>query len=148
MNQIISYLTFNGNCREAMSFYQSCLGGALSFQTVGDNPRSEKLPQVMKEYIVHATLRKEHMLLMGTDMIAEKLSRGNSVSILLECSSHEELRRYYENLATSGETTQPVTKTYWGALFGGLTDKYGIQWLLHYKNRRTPEITTDKHHEL
>jgi PhnB protein len=40
MTQINSYLTFNGNCQEAMIFYQKCLGGELTFQTVGESPLS------------------------------------------------------------------------------------------------------------
>ena len=43
--QIHSYLTFNGNCREAMSFYQDCLGGDLVLQTIGDSPLSKKMPK-------------------------------------------------------------------------------------------------------
>ncbi len=34
MTQIHSYLTFSGNCREAMTFYRECLGGILMLQTV------------------------------------------------------------------------------------------------------------------
>ena len=46
---IHSYLTFSGNCREAMTFYQECFGGTLTFQTVGDSPMSGKLPKKMKK---------------------------------------------------------------------------------------------------
>ena len=45
--QIQSYLTFNGNCREAMNFYKQCLGGELWFQTVGESPLSEHMPPQM-----------------------------------------------------------------------------------------------------
>lgn len=143
MNKIITFLTFNGNCREAMSFYRDCLGGDLVLQSVGDSPQSAGLPKAMKDYIVHASLRKGNMLLMGTDMIDENLSRGNSVSILLECNSDSELRLYYKKLVASGVPTQPVAKNYWGALGGGLTDKFGIQWLLHYKKQAMPRITSE-----
>ncbi len=58
MTQINSYLTFNGNCREAMNFYKSCLGGELHFQTIGDSPLSEGMPAAMKACILKATLKK------------------------------------------------------------------------------------------
>ena len=72
MTQINSYLTFNGNCREAMTFYKECLGGELSFQTIGESPLSEKMSAEMKRYIVHATLKNDKLELMGSDMVCEK----------------------------------------------------------------------------
>ena len=42
--QINSYLTFSGNCREAMNFYVTCLGGELVFQTIGESPLANKMP--------------------------------------------------------------------------------------------------------
>ena len=48
MTQINSYLTFSGNCREAMTFYRECLGGELYFQTIGESPLSEKMPEQMR----------------------------------------------------------------------------------------------------
>jgi PhnB protein len=61
---INTYLTFSGNCREAMTFYQKCLGGELSFQTIGEPPLSEKLPKKMKDFILNFTFSNGSLLLM------------------------------------------------------------------------------------
>jgi PhnB protein len=136
MNQIHSYLTFNGNCREAMTFYQECLGGDLAFQTVGDSPLSEKMPKQMKDCILHATLTKESMVLLGSDMVSNTgLVIGNAVSLSLTCSSEEEIKKMYAQLSADGKTDHPLEDTFWGALFGGLTDKYGNHWLLNYSKK-------------
>lgn len=132
MGQLITYLTFNGNCREAMEFYQECVGGELRFQTLGESPKTEKLPKHMKEYIVQASLKKDKLVLMGTDMANEELLRGNSISILLNCEDKERIKAYYQNLEVGGKPTHPLQETHWGNLFGGLTDKYGNHWLLNY----------------
>lgn len=130
------YLTFNGNCREAMQFYQECIGGKLEWQTIGDSPLSEQLPASMKKKILHASLRREGLLLMGTDMGAENGRRpGNTVSLMLDCSSEKEARDCYERLAKEGEPTHPLHITFWGSLLGDLTDRYGNQWLLHFDGR-------------
>ena len=71
MTQINSYLTFNGNCREAMNFYKECLGGELVLQTIGDSPLSEKMPAKMKDSILHSTLTKDNLVLLGSDMVDE-----------------------------------------------------------------------------
>lgn len=129
-----AYLTFSGNCREAMVFYQTCLGGKLSFQTIGDSPLSAEMPVRMKNCILHATLCQGSLLLTGSDMVSENgLQKGNTISLTLNCSSEEEIRECYQKLSHDGDPTHPLEETYWGALFGGLTDKYGNNWLLNYK---------------
>ncbi|HEY0771498.1 MAG TPA: VOC family protein [Sphingobacteriaceae bacterium] len=130
---INSYLTFNGNCREAMEFYQKCLGGNLVFQTVGESPMSEKIPATMKDYILHATLTNGSLILMGSDMGGDqRLIKGTSVSLMLNCSSAAEINNCYEALSMGGQRNNSVEDTFWGALFGDLTDKYGNHWLLHF----------------
>lgn len=133
MNQIITYLTFNGNCREAMEFYQECLGGELKLQTLEDTPRANMFPDQFKGFVVQAALEKEGMLLMGTDMVDRELVRGNSISILLGASSEEQLQEYYQKLKRESVSAYPLDKTHWGNLFGSLVDKYGNEWLFHCK---------------
>jgi PhnB protein len=134
MTQINSYLTFNGNCREAMAFYKECLGGELMLQTIGESPMADKMPEQMKESILHSTLSKGDLVIMASDMVSDKgLIKGNSVSLMLNCGSEKEIRNYYEKLSAGGEATHPLENTFWGALFGGLTDKYGNHWLLHFQ---------------
>jgi len=131
--QINSYLTFNGNCKEAMTFYKECLGGELSFQTVGESPLSDKMPRKMKNCILHSTLTKGALVLMGSDMVSEKgLIKGNSVSLSLHCSSEEEIKNCYANLSAGGTTNHPLEDSFWGALFGNLTDKFGNHWILSF----------------
>lgn len=133
MTTINSYLTFNGNCREAMQFYQKCLGGDLSFQTIGESPLCDKMLAKMKKCIVHSTLSSDNIVLMGSDMVNEnELVRGNAVSLLLNCSSKKEVKNYYKKFSQGGEQTHPIQDTFWGAVFGGLTDKYGNHWLFSY----------------
>jgi PhnB protein len=131
--QINVYLNFNGNCREAMTFYQKCLGGKLYFQTVGASPLSEKMPGKMKDCILHATLTNGSLLLMGSDMVSENgLIRGNATSLSLSCGTEKEIRTCYKKLSAGGQATHPLEDSFWGALFGGLTDKYGNHWLLNF----------------
>lgn len=139
MTIIQSYLTFSGNCREAMAFYQQCLGGELNLQTIGESPMAEKMPQQMKDSILHATLTKDHLVIMGSDMVGDDgLIKGNAVSLMLNCSSEDEVRNCYTRLAEGGKATHPIEVSFWGALFGDLTDKYGNHWLLHYDKKTSP----------
>ena len=133
MTKINSYLTFNGNCREAMTYYKECLGGELILQTVGESPIAEQMPAQMKERILHSMLTSESIVIMGSDMAPETgLIKGNAVSLMLHFSNEEETRRMYTNLSKGGNATHPLEVTFWGALFGNLTDKFGNQWMLNF----------------
>ncbi|HEY1006222.1 MAG TPA: VOC family protein [Sphingobacteriaceae bacterium] len=133
--KIVAYLTFNGTCREAMIFYQECLGGILRFQTVGESPMADRLPPELHDCIVTASLTGNDLVLVGSDMVSEDgLVRGNAVSLLLSCNSAEETHSCYDRLSRDGTREQALEETFWGTLFGGVRDKYGNSWLVHYED--------------
>lgn len=133
MKRLITYLTFNGNCREAMSFYRDCLGGELRYQTIGETPESGKMPEKMKRYIFQAILEKDNCVIVATDLVGDGgLIKGNAVSILIECKNKKEMNAYYKKLSEGANHVQPIQSTFWGTWLGGLTDKYNNNWLLHY----------------
>lgn len=129
--QITPYLTFNGNCRQAMTFYKKCLGGVLVFQTIGESPLSEKMPKKMKDCVLHCALTNGRLQLIGSDMASVNgLIKGNTISLSLNCNSEKEISNIYKKLSAGGVATHPLENTFWGALFGGLIDKFGNNWIL------------------
>jgi len=140
MNKLITYLTFNGNCREAMNFYKKCLGGELYLQTIAESPMADKFPEYMKNYVLHSILQRDEVLLMATDMVADEgLKRGNAISICVECTTMSDFKRLYSELCEDAESSQPAEKTFWDGWFAELIDKYGNHWLLNFneKNKKT-----------
>jgi PhnB protein len=134
MSQINAYLTFPGNCRQAMTFYKKCLGGELVVQTIGDSPMADKIPAQFKQNVLHSTLTKGDLLIMASDMVSEQgLRKGNAVSLMLHCNSEQEIKDYYARLSKGGKATHPPENTFWGAVFGDLTDKFGNHWLLNFE---------------
>lgn len=135
MCQLGIYLTFNGNCREAMTFYHRCFGGEIQFQTLGDSPLGSQLNPEMQSYILQASIKTHHFKLMGTDLVGEhSLVQGNSLSIWLECNTISEARYYYQRLAKNGDALQPLESTFSGSFLGSLTDQFGKQWLFHSRD--------------
>ena len=136
MTLIHSYLTFNGNCREAMTFYKACLGGELMLQTVGESLLGDKMPRPMKRCILHSTLTHRGFVLMGSDMAPDTgLVKGNTVALVLNCNTENDIRTYFDRLSRGGSVRHPLENTFWGALFGELTDKFGNHWLLNFNNQ-------------
>ena len=133
MSQIIVYMNFNGNCHEAMKFYQECLGGELILHTVGDSPMAGQMPAEEKDKILHSKLEHEGILLMGTDMVGPGgFVEGNTVSLMLDCSSEAEINKYFSALSSGGNVNMPLEKTFWAERFGAFTDKFGKSWMLNY----------------
>jgi PhnB protein len=126
------YLNFNGQCREAMTYYQQCLGGNLTLQKVSESPMAAHLPPGMESNILHSTLINDYIVLMASDMIGAKLKPGNSIGLCLQCASEEELNTFFQNLAADGTIKMELHQTFWGATYGELTDKYGINWMFNY----------------
>ena len=132
MARLSPYLTFDGNCRQAMEFYQHCLGGELDVQRLADSPLAASLPFNVKDRIVHATLTSDHIVLMGSDMAADTLVQGNTSSLILTFTSEADIRETFASLGKEGAVIYSLQPTFYGALFGHLTDKFGHDWLFNY----------------
>lgn len=133
MTQIVSYLSFYGNCREAMSFYRDCLGGELRIQTVGEVETDLEMPESMADMVLQATLSKGQLVLMGSDLVESTVQgTGARVSLMLQCGNEAELRQYFQALSAGGTVAQALQTNHWGALSGLLTDRFGVTWQLYW----------------
>jgi len=135
MKQISAYLSFKGQCSEAMQFYQSCLGGTLSIQKVGESPVAAQCPESIHNQVMHASLITGNISLLGSDMEHPKypISKGNQIGLCIQCSSEEEIHRFFKGLSEGGKLIEPLQKQFWGALFGELEDRFGIRWMFNYE---------------
>lgn len=119
-----------------MGFYQDCLGGELTFQSIGESPMGNNMPQIMANKILHAVLIANDIVIMGSDMVHEGgLVSGNTVSLMLNCDTAAETQKLYQKLSYGGKATHPLQETFWGALFGNLEDRFGNNWLINYDKR-------------
>jgi PhnB protein len=132
MTQINAYLNFNGLTREAMSFYQQCIGGELVLQKISESPMAAQMPSEMGPRILHSSLTNGNITLMASDMMGNAVVSGNSISLCVNCSSSEEINSFFQNLSTGGKVLDPLHQSFWGATFGALTDKFGITWIFNY----------------
>lgn len=135
MTTINAYLTFNGNCSEAMNFYKEGLGGELTIQTVEESPMSEQWPADVQKNVLHAGLINNGLMLFGSDMNTGELTNGNRISLSLNCTNDTEIKRYFSYLSKDGQVTHPL-HDFFGGTIGALTDKYGIMWLLFLEKNK------------
>ena len=137
MASVNPYLTFNGNCEEAFDFYKSVFGG--NFPYIGrykDMPSETPIPDSEKEKIMHVSLQiSKETALMGSDSseaFGKTVQPGDNFSISVNAESEEEAKRIFNGLSAGGTIKMPLEKTFWGALFGMFTDKFGIHWMMNY----------------
>lgn len=133
MAQSVVYLNFNGSCKEAMHFYQHCLGGQLELQTIGESPMASYMTHEPQHHILHSVLTSGNTTIMASDMVhGDKATSENGYSICLLCESETEINDLFDKLSEGGKVIEKITTTPWGALFAMLTDKYGKNWMFNY----------------
>jgi len=133
MTQINVYLTFDGNCAEAMNFYHQCLGGELTVNKVAGSPAEQHCPAAMADMVMHANIIKDGLVLMASDnLMGAELKRGNAYAVSLNCSSEEEINDFFNKLSAGGKVISPLKEEFWGAIFGMFDDKFGIHWMVNF----------------
>jgi PhnB protein len=130
MTKLTSYIFFEGNCKEAMTFYKSCLGGKLTLVKVSDSPMKDQIPKEMQEKILNAHLKSGPIEFSGSDILRPDRTpiKGNTVCLFLYGGTYSELKPYFNKLSAGGKVIDPLTKMFLGT-FGSLTDKYGVRWM-------------------
>ncbi|MXV15085.1 VOC family protein [Hufsiella ginkgonis] len=128
MIQIVAYLNFNGNCREAMTFYQRCFGGTLEMVAVKDSPDARKWPKKVQNDILHAGLISDDFTLLASDMAGDDAGWGSAITLSFMCTTEDEITSAFSRLSEGATVSHPLHKFFSGTI-GSLTDRYGIHWI-------------------
>ena len=143
--QLNHYLNFKGNTEAAFNFYKSVFGGEFLFvMRYSDVPTQEgqsPLSEADRQKIMHISLPiNEHTVLMASDISEQFCAQTNKaftvgtnhyISINLDASEQDEAKRLFDALAVNGTIEMALSPTFWGALYGALTDQFGIQWMIN-----------------
>lgn len=127
------YLSFKGNTKEVIEFYKDVFGGTLTMSTYKEGGMSTT-PET-ENHIMHAMLVAENgITLMASDMPdvgGMDYIKGTNINISLSGDNVEELSGYYNKLAVGGMVVEPLAMSPWGDVFGMVTDKFGIFWMVN-----------------
>jgi PhnB protein len=126
--RITPTIFFQGNCKEAMTFYQGIVGGALTLTTYGE-AMGDKAPEGWSDRIAFATLQSDEFCIKGLD---SKIANAEARKVELEISGDDEakLRGIFNALCEGGKAKSPLEEQPWGGLSGRLFDKYGLDWMV------------------
>ena len=130
MMNLTPFLLFDGNCAEAMAFYQSCLGGDLRITKVGDTPMKGQVPPERHQKVAHAHLKSGAVELSATDWLhpTRAPKQGNTVAMYLS-GGHEDVRATFDRLAAGADKIllDELREMPFGS-YGHIADKYGVHW--------------------
>jgi len=133
--QLTPYLIFNGQCKEAFTFYEQCLGGKIvAMFAHKDTPVAEHVSAAAQDLIMHARLAVGDAVLMGSDSPPEMYEReekpqGHYVSLHVDTPTEAE--RVYQALAEGAEVRMPLQETFWAQRFAMLVDRFGTPWMIN-----------------
>ena len=133
MPQLDAYLTFDGNCADAMRFYERTLGGKLEMlMTHAESPMAAQTPPGSADRIMHARLVIDGRILMASDSMAGQPYEGmKGFSLSLVYPTVADAQRAFDALAEGGRVTMPLQKTFWAEAFGMLVDRFGTPWMVN-----------------
>lgn len=133
MLRSIPFLLFDGQCAEAMSFYQKCLGGSLTVTKLGDSPMKDMLPPEKHGRTINAHLRSDAIEISASDWMASPAFnpiQGNMSAIFVLGGAYEELKAVFDKLAQGAQKDrfQELHNMPIGT-YGQFYDRYGVQWI-------------------
>ena len=131
------YLHFNGQSEEAFKFYKSVFGGDfITAQRYKEMAGSDKMHAADQERMMHISLKlTAATTLMASDLPSagdQSFHVGNNFHICLQAETEKEANRLFQSLAKDGKIEMPMNKTFWGAYFGMVEDKFGVHWMINF----------------
>jgi PhnB protein len=132
--QPIPYLSFNGNCEEAMRFYEATLGGNITVMMRGkDTPYADQMPPEYREGVMNSQLvfPGGGLLYAGDAACGAPYDGIKGVTLALNFDCVEEAEAKFNALADGGQITMAWGPTFWAKAFGMCIDKFGTPWVIN-----------------
>ncbi|WP_158818980.1 VOC family protein [Methylocapsa sp. S129] len=124
-----NYLFFTTACEQALDFYSQCgLGKTVEAMRYGANGAPVK-NEAMRGKIMHAKFEGPGVLFYASDNDDAEPMRGSAHILMMD--DRDQTRQFFDRLAQGGKITTPLGIQPWGAYYGKLTDKFGVQWMLN-----------------
>nr|WP_199157038.1 glyoxalase [Pedobacter sp. ASV2] len=117
------FLTFSGNCKEALTFYQNCFGGTIQFVTF------EKQLQGYNEMpVISGSLVSDGIVIYGSDLVHDEgRIPGNYMAIFVRCKNTEARKALVEKLEFNKKAC--LDRNYEEKLIE-ITDAFDVRWIL------------------
>lgn len=126
-----THLNFRGDARSALEFYQAVFGGDLTVITYSD-AHSITDPAEAAQIMWGQVISPDGFRIMAYDVPAHTPYAPGTIPVFVSVRGADaaEITRYWEKLSEGSEVTVPLGEAEWAPLYGMLTDRFGISWVL------------------
>jgi len=130
------YLHFDGDAEDALNFYKDALGGEIiMISRYGDSPMPSD--EDWKNKLMHSRLVFDGNLIMISDAFkGNKAKKEGNVQLSVEVESIDRIDEVFTKMAEGGKVTMELQDTFWGARFGMLKDKFGVDWMFNHELKK------------
>lgn len=126
------YLLFNGNCQEALKFYEQTLGGKIeAINTFGGSPAAESAPPEWSDKVLHAVIKIGDTTVFGSDAPPGHYEQPKGIQVAIGVNDTAKGEKIFNALAENGTVNLPFQKTFWSPGFGMCVDRFGIPWMVN-----------------
>ncbi|TDL34211.1 VOC family protein [Jeotgalibacillus sp. S-D1] len=130
------YLSFNGNCREAVEFYAEVFETETQkIMTMGEIPPSPDypLPDEAKNLVMHTQLKIDGTSVMFSDTFpGMPYNQGSNITLAFVNKNTDQIKSCFYKLQEGGRIDMELQESSWSRLYGQVTDKFGISWQFNY----------------
>lgn len=128
---VTNHLNFCGDARAALEFYQSVFGGNITIVTYEDAQNVQD-PSEANQVMWGQVAAKNGFRVMAYDVPSRMpWDQGkNAFFVSVRGDSDKEIAALWEKLSVGATVAQPFAPSGWAPLYGMLTDRFGITWVL------------------
>jgi len=130
--KLLPYLSFNGNCREAIAFYEKVFKVKAEACTWGDMPKFDpgaEVPKGKEKFIMHACMKcSDGIEFQLADCEDTGKNVGTNVCLQLTYKTAAECKSIYEALKVGGKVLCELAPAFYAPLYSELVDKFGVRW--------------------
>ncbi|HEV2696221.1 MAG TPA: VOC family protein [Verrucomicrobiae bacterium] len=138
MTTINPWINFNGNAKEALTFYKSVFGGEFTkiihFKDIA-GPEFTVADEDAEKLMLIALPIGRNNVLMANDVpsfMGKTNENENRSKIAVSTDTKEEADRIFRGLSAGGTVEVPMGQSPWGTHFAMFRDKYGIEWTVEF----------------
>ena len=129
--RISPYVSFGGNCAEAIAFYEKAFNVKAEVVRYKDAPPDSgyQVAEGSENLVMHAQFQLDNEMIMLCDMPPEHpIKAGDNIAIMLEFENILTAKTVFDALKVDGIVSMELQETFWSKCFGSLIDKFGIIW--------------------
>ncbi|WP_419570746.1 VOC family protein [Rheinheimera sp.] len=130
--KVTPYLLFNGQCLQALEFYQHVFGGELQYTQVGQSPMAAMFGADAQHKVLNGRLASAVLDISASDWLhpTELPVQGNTLSLFVSQGTAAQSRTIFARLAEQGQITEALSEQPFG-LYGACIDRFGVRWMVH-----------------